>query len=92
LAALLADEKVTSFFIEPGCPWQNGYIESFHGKLRDELLNRESFLSLREAQIRLDRHRLWYNQERPHSALAFLTPETFRKIWEAKKADTEAKW
>lgn len=91
LAELLAREKVASFFIEPGCPWQNGYVESFHGKLRDELLNRESFLSLREAQIHLDRHRLWYNQERPHSALAYLSPETFRRKWEAKEADTDTK-
>ena len=91
LAALLTRENVNAFFIEPGSPWQNGFIESFHGKVRDELLNRESFVSVREAQARLDRHRIWYNQKRPHSALAYLTPETYRREWEEREADTEKK-
>lgn len=82
LADLLARSEVTAFFIKPGSPWQNGFIESFHSRLRDELLNREAFLSVKEAQIRLEAHRLWYNQERPHSALAYLAPKAFRRKWE----------
>ena len=55
------------------------------------MLDRESFVSVREAQARLNRHRLWYNQERPHSALAYLAPETYRRKWEEREADTEKK-
>jgi putative transposase len=82
LKVLLARERAASLFIEPGRPWQNGYIESFHGRLRDELLDRESFLSIEEAQVRLEAHRHWYNRERPHSALGYRCPEEFRQDWE----------
>lgn len=82
LRELLAREQVASLFIEPGSPWQNGYIESFHGRLRDELLDREAFVSIAEAQARLEAHRVWYNRERPHSALGYRSPEEFRQDWE----------
>jgi len=59
---------VKTLFIEPGSPWENGYIESFNGKLRDELLNREVFYSLVEAKILIEQWRKEYNQIRPHSA------------------------
>jgi putative transposase len=63
---------------EPGKPWQNGYIESFNGKLRDELLSRNYFYSLREAKAEIEIWRREYNTERPHSALGYMTPAEFR--------------
>jgi putative transposase len=65
---------VKTLFIEPGSPWENGYIESFNGKLRDELLNREIFYTLTEARILIARWRQEYNQVRPHSALGYQPP------------------
>ena len=66
-------------YIEPGSPWENGYVESFNGKLRDELLNREIFYTLREAQVLIEAWRRHYNGVRPHSALGWKppAPETF---------------
>ena len=66
--------KVQTLFIEPGCPWENGYIESFNGKLRDELLNREIFYTLTEAEVLLERWRIHYNTKRPHSSLGYRPP------------------
>jgi putative transposase len=68
----LARLGVGTLFIEPGSPWENGYCESFNGKLRDELLDREVFHSLREAQVLIEAWRRHYNAVRPHSALARL--------------------
>lgn len=65
---------VRPLFIEPGSPWENGYIESFNGKMRDELLNGEIFYSLKEAQILIERWRRTYNTVRPHSALGYRPP------------------
>ena len=65
---------VGTLFIEPGSPWENGYNESFNGKLRDELLNREIFYSLRETQILIKDWRQHYNTIRPHSALGYRPP------------------
>ena len=65
---------VRTLSIEPGSPWENGYVESFNGKLRDELLNVESFETLKEAQVLVERWRRAYNQRRPHSALAYRPP------------------
>ena len=67
-------------FIQPGRPVQNGYIESFNGRLRDECLNGELFLNLADAREKLDCWRRDYNQQRPHSSLADRTPEEFAKI------------
>ena len=61
-------------YIEPGSPWENGYIESFNARFRDELLNREIFFSLREAQIIIEGWRKHYNTKRPHSALGYRPP------------------
>jgi len=63
-----------SLYIEPGSPWENGYCESFNGKLRDELLNGEIFHSLREAQVVIEQWRVHYNTRRPHSALGYRPP------------------
>ena len=65
---------VQMLYIEPGSPWENGYIESFNGKLRDELLNGEIFDTLCEAQVLTPRWRRFYNQERPHSSLGYRPP------------------
>ena len=65
---------VTTLFIAPGSPWENGYVESFNGKLRDECLNRERFDTLLEAQILIEGWRREYNQIRPHSALGYRPP------------------
>ena len=61
-------------YIEPGSPWENGYVESFNGKLRDELLNGEIFYSLKEAQIMIETWRRHYNTKRPHSSLGYRPP------------------
>lgn len=63
-----------TLFIEPGSPWENGYCESFNGKLRDELLNGEIFYSLKEAQIVIEQWRKHYNTVRPHSSLGYRPP------------------
>jgi len=63
-----------TLFIEPGSPWENGYIESFNGKLRDELFNREIFTTLTEAKLLIEQWRGEYNQVRPHSALGYRPP------------------
>jgi len=65
---------VNTLFIEPGSPWENGYVESFNGKLRDELLNREVFDTLIEAQVLIQHWRNEYNQIRPHSSLGYRPP------------------
>jgi len=65
---------VRTLFIEPGSPWENGYIESFNGKLRDELLNREIFTTLTEAKVLIADWRKEYNQVRPHSSLGYRPP------------------
>lgn len=65
---------VKTLYIEPGSPWENGYIESFNGKLRDELLDREIFDTLWEAKVLIERWRVEYNTVRPHQALGYRAP------------------
>ena len=71
---------VKTLFIEPGSPWENGYIESFNGKLRDELLNREIFTTLTEAKVLIEEWRKEYNQVRPHSSLGYKPPAPEAKM------------
>ena len=66
--------NVKTLFIEPGSPWENGYIESFNGRLRDELLNGEIFYTLKEAKVLIERWRKHYNMKRPHSSLGYRPP------------------
>jgi len=66
--------EVKTLYIEPGSPWENGYIESFNGKLRDELLDREIFDTLLEAKVLIERWRVEYNTIRPHSSLGYRPP------------------
>ncbi|MDP9338696.1 MAG: IS3 family transposase [Acidobacteriota bacterium] len=70
----LAKVGTGTLYIEPGSPWENGYCESFNGKLRDECLNGEIFYSLKEAQIVIEKWRVEYNTKRPHSALGYRPP------------------
>ena len=65
---------VKTLYIEPRSPWENGYNESFNGKLRDELLNGEIFYTLKEAIILIERWRIHYNTVRPHSSLGYQPP------------------
>jgi putative transposase len=68
-------------YIEPGHPWENPYIESFTGKLRDELLNVEAFATLLEAKTLAEDYRIDYNTYRPHSSLGYRTPASFAAEW-----------
>ena len=72
--------KVKTAFIEPGSPWENGYNESFNGRLRDELLNGEVFYTLKEAQVMIEAWRRHYNHIRPHSALGYRPPAPWARI------------
>ncbi|WP_423816152.1 IS3 family transposase [Rhodocaloribacter litoris] len=73
LKHFLADQEVETRYIEPGAPWQNGYVESFNATFRDELLDRELFSTLLEAKVLSEQYRRRYNQYRPHSSLDYLT-------------------
>ena len=70
----LGELEAAPLYIEGGSPWENGYVESFNGKMRDELLNREQINTLREAEVLLEQWRRHYNTERPHSALGYKPP------------------
>jgi len=74
LRAWLNRLTVKPLFIMPGSPWENGYVESLNGKMRDEFLNREIFYSLREVDVLLEQWRIEYNTIRPHSALGYKPP------------------
>jgi transposase InsO family protein len=82
--------QVKPLYIEPGSPWENGYVESFHGRLRDELLNGELFDTLWETQVLLKQWRREYNAFRPHSALGYRPPAPEAWTWQERKAQTGA--
>jgi len=84
LSALNIDTR----FIEPGAPWENGYVESFNGTLREDLLNREVFGHLLEAQVLGQQYRTRYNTNRPHSSLDYQTPAEFAASHAASSALT----
>ena len=77
---------VENLYIEPGAPWENGYAESFHSRLRDELLNAEVFLDVRDAAALARRWRDEYNHHRPHSALGYVPPAVFASKTKAPSA------
>ena len=81
IADWCTETGVDAVFIDPGSPWQNAWIESFNGRLRDELLNGWQFDSLLEAQVLIEDHRIDYNMNRPHSAHRGLTPVEFAHHW-----------
>ncbi|MGH7175629.1 MAG: IS3 family transposase [Minisyncoccia bacterium] len=73
----LKDNGIKTIYIEPGSPWQNGFVESFHGRFRDECLNREQLWTLTEARVVVGDYRREYNQVRPHSRLGYESPAVF---------------
>ena len=73
----LKEQKIKTIYIEPGSPWQNGFVESFHGRFRDECLNREQLWTLTEARVVVEDFRQDYNESRPHSALGGLSPTEY---------------
>jgi putative transposase len=75
--AWLKRSNVSALYIAPGSPWENAYAESYHARLRDELLSREEFGTLLEARALIESWRQEYNEERPHSALGYRSPEAF---------------
>lgn len=81
----LSENRIKPLFIAPGKPWQNGKCESFNGKLRDECLSREWFSSVKEAQVVIENWRQFYNTERPHSSLEYLTPSEFKSKMQNNK-------
>ncbi len=86
----LEESGCQTLFINPGSPWENGYIESFIDKLRDECLNREIFRNGREAQVIVENWRQEYNNYRPHSSLDYLTPAEFARRYYEKNQAKEA--
>jgi transposase InsO family protein len=76
----LESSGVRTLYIEPGAPWENAYSETFISRLRDELLDREVFASLKEAKVLAKDYRDHYNRQRPHGALGYLTPTEFAAI------------
>jgi putative transposase len=87
--AWLEEREIAPIFNEPGKPWQNGVNESFNGRFRDECLNPEMFLSRREAIVIIEDWRRRYNEERPHSALGYMTPQEARLAYLDKRSSTE---
>lgn len=77
----LAAAGIETLYIEPGSPWENGYCESFNSRFRAELLDRELFRTLIEAQVLTEEHRLKHNHRRPHSSLGYMTPAAFAATW-----------
>jgi putative transposase len=75
----LKEHAIKTLYIKPGSPWENGHIESYHDKLRDECLNRELFGTLAEARVILESWRLEYNERRPHSSLGYQTPQEYAR-------------
>jgi len=84
----LKKKHVETLYVEPGSPWENGYIESFNGKFRDEILNRELFYSVKEAKVLVEDWRLEYNDYRPHSGLGYMTPAGFASLCIASASPT----
>jgi len=75
----LADQHIKTIYITPASPWENGFVESFHSRFRDECLNREQLFTLTEARVVIEDFRLDYNSARPHSSLGYLSPQRFVK-------------
>lgn len=80
----LEQQAVKTIYIRAGSPWENGYIESFHDKLRDECLNRELFGNPAEARVVIEQWRVQYNEERPHSSLGYPTAREFARQFDLR--------
>jgi len=77
LQEFFEEQHVDTLFIAPGAPWENGLAESFNSRLRDELLDRELFVSLAEVKVLLEKYRKYYFEERLHSSLGYRTPKEY---------------
>lgn len=86
----LARSGVETLFVKPGSPWENGYAETFNGRFRDELLDREVLINLTEARMVVEEYRQQYNRRRPHSALGYRTPMEFAELCRVSEKATEA--
>jgi len=84
----LSDLNVTTAYIEPGSPWENGYVESFNGRMRDELLDGEIFDTITEARVIIEQYRIEYNTDRPHSGLGGKPPAPLAKYFPARLKNT----
>ena len=73
----LRENQIRTIYIDPGSPWQNGFVESFHSRFRDECLNREQLWTLTEGRVVIEDYRREYNQQRPHSRLGYQSPARF---------------
>ena len=89
LTAWLSANGVVSAYTEPGHPWQNGVRESFHSRLRDELLNGSVFTNVADAQAQMEAWRVVYNEVRPHQSLGGLTPHEYKQQWRPMPSPTE---
>ena len=89
LKAWLERAGIKTAYIEPGSPWENGHVESFHGKLRVGCLTREVFGNLLEAKVLVEEWRRQYNEKRPHSALGYQTPRAFARQCNSKQREAE---
>jgi putative transposase len=86
--AWLAGKQTKTHYIDPGCPWQNGFRESFHGRFRDEFLYGTLFAGVAEARVLAEGYRREYNEERPHQSLGYLTPIEFKAKWLQDQSQT----
>ncbi len=76
----LADQHIKTIYITPASPWENGFVESFHSRFRDEYLNREQLWTLTEARVVIEDFRQDYNSVRPHSSLGYRSPQRFAAL------------
>ncbi len=88
LRAWLASQKIKTIYIDPGSPWQNGFIESFNARLRGECLNREQLFTLTEARVVIEDWRWKYNHIRPHGSLGYTSPIEFEQALLAEELST----
>ena len=84
----LSEQASAPFYIDPGCPWQNGFRESFHSRFRDEFLDATLFLTVAESRVLCESYRREYNTERPHQSLGYLTPLEFKQKWLESQSQT----
>lgn len=89
LRSWLAQHQTATWYIDPGCPWQNAFGESFNGSLRDECLQMQLFQGVAEARVVLETYRRHYNDERPHSSLGYRTPAEFKRAWLERQVSDE---
>ena len=87
----LAENEIKTLYIEAGCPWQNGYIESFNARLREECLNREDLWTLTEARVVIEDWRWKYNHVRLHRSLGYITPNEFAQDEVGEEAKSQCR-